>query len=188
MKRDSIAVRYFQQLVFEALQNEGVSLGELAADYVVGILVDAIQAKMLESPMGGPPILAWYYKEAMESMGQMRFQALRRLGDASLFLAGFFIDYVDRSAGLNYYIDMGCNAYRAASSLANHPVLRELSDKFASIVNVLNAASRQTTLGKPLSVDQLFELYARSPGSGLWSQLAVNGAAPIIALINGRHN
>ena len=175
-----IARRYFYQLLYEALRSERVALGRLSVDYVAAMLDEFVVSRMLEWPQEGMPPLAWYHQSAASSEGSSRIQSLRMLGDTALFLSGFLVDYVERSTGLGYYVDMGRSAYRQAGNLASHPVMLELADKFSAMVGVLNAMANETTLGRDLTSDQLYELYCRGGDASLWRRLASSGAIPII--------
>ena len=88
---------------------------------------------------------AFILGDALQSAGDRRIEAYRRLGDASLFSCGFFEEYLDRSRSIvpvDYYRSMGRNAYSHLESLmqfkapggAFHLIYDELTDKFDTIV------------------------------------------------------
>lgn len=102
--------------------------------------------------------LALMLADAADAASQEeRLFALQRIGDVSLFTAGFFAEALqDRAVGIDYYVNMGGGAYR---TLATHgrgstrraalaEVFAELAAKFLDLVDALNevrAAARGAT-------------------------------------------
>jgi hypothetical protein len=174
---------YFNKLINESLKADNLELNTTLIDYIIDMLVTFTNHESLGPSGEGMPVLAWYYKDAVNLKGQMRFNAFRRLGDTALFLTGFFSNYVNATGGLGYYIDMGCGAYdQASTTLGMHAIMHELSRKFTSLVSMLNYAANETTLGQTPDLRHLFELYAHVPSPTICKRLITLKAVPIIGI------
>lgn len=144
-----------------SLKKRNLELNKLTQQYIVSMLVDFSNAALL-SNASGLPALALLYKDAVEANGSRKILAYRRLGDVSLFLSGFFLEYVKKTnTGLGYYIDMGQCAYYSAFQLFPNPVFDEISKKFVHAVLALNSVADQTLGKQCISHNDLIELFAR---------------------------
>src|ERR1043166_10206622 len=105
--------------------------------------------------------LAFLLKEALEETGPTRVRMLRRLGDASLFVSGFFPDSLARRSSavdVDYYIAMGGRAYDALAQQAHERDLwSELSSRFRLLVDLLNAVSGRTLASPNAGLVRLYE-------------------------------
>jgi hypothetical protein len=122
--------------------------------------------------------LALMLADALDARtGEERVVALQRLGDVSLFTAGFFADALrDRAVGLDYYVNMGGSAYRslAASGRASPRlqalagIFAELAAKFLAMVDVLNEVRDSARGANDQDILRLYEAWLRtgSPRAG----------------------
>ena len=83
------------------------------------------------------------FVRAMQDTGSRQRDSLRRVGDASLFVAGFFSDSLKRRlVDVDYYATLGAHAYstlgRGGDYLA--PTFAELAEKFLRFIDVLSEA------------------------------------------------
>jgi hypothetical protein len=126
-------------------------------------------------------------KEALEERGPARVQLLRRLGDTSLFVSGFFPDSLSRRSSLvdvDYYIAMGGRAYDAIGAVAarhdaaERSLWDELSGRFALLVDLLNEVSERTLASTNLGLVRLYEKWMKTGSERLASLLAKQGVAP----------
>lgn len=138
---------FFQESVLAALDQQGVKARDDTIVYLVNLLANFARADRLyewtpEGYMLRP--LALLYDDALQAPTiEARNQALRRLGDVALFVAGLYADSLQRQAvDVDYYIAMGGNAYSYLSdrhsSRAHRPVFGELSQQFTDFVEVLS--------------------------------------------------
>lgn len=147
---------FFQELLAAALADAQLTLTDDTLSYVLQLLSGFGRADTLHSHAEderGPPALVWLYARAQSGDRGQRFEAYRALGDVALFVSGIFADHVARPralVGSDYYVAMGRQAYRSASSLAMPSafggLLDELSGKFEPLVEVLGQVATQTTL------------------------------------------
>ena len=115
-----------------------------------------------------------------------RISLLKDLGDLSLYVSGFFVEYIERSlVDINYYISMGGNAYKSLGDLMGRQrsgrsvgeVYRALADRFEHLVNVLNRvsdSSRERTNGDAELV-KLYERWLETGDPRLHKQLLEKG-------------
>jgi hypothetical protein len=82
---------------------------------------------------------AFLLGEAMNSPGEQRIEAYRRLGDASLFNCGFFEAYLTRRlVDADYYYGVGRLAYKNLRDLMSSKTSREGPDMFIQIFDELS--------------------------------------------------
>ena len=121
---------FFRDMLARAIENQRARVQPFTELYVANLLHEflASEALYLEAEDGSlqQKPLAFLLKEALEEAGPARLRLLRRLGDTSLFISGFFPDSLARRSSLvdvDYYIAMGGRAYDA---VARHAAERSL--------------------------------------------------------------
>src|SRR5258705_8491546 len=106
---------FFRLVVGEAVKSQRVSLAEITEFYLVNLLSDFAQAEKL---FDAEPLAVLYHKALQEERDE-RVRLLRKLGDLSLYTAGFFKDSLkDRVVGPDYYMQMGHTAYAQVAQLS----------------------------------------------------------------------
>jgi hypothetical protein len=159
---------FFRELVTEALSHQQISTNPETEFYLVNLLnqfmkTDRLYEQSQDGSLQEQP-LAFMIKEAIEQrQPQAQAAMFRRIGDVSLYTAGFFQDSLNRKlVDVDYYIDIGHTAYTTVASHVEEEILRviykELADKFAAFVDVLAAVSDKTT---PKSETDLLRIYER---------------------------
>ena len=87
---------------------------------------------------------------ALQAEGTAQREALRRVGDHSLFLVGFFSDSLsNRLVDVDYYISLGGSAYGHLASRdeeAFADVFGEIAEKFVPLVDVLADISDRASI------------------------------------------
>jgi hypothetical protein len=111
MFRNESPTEYFRGLVESAMQNQHVSARELTSFYVVNLLAGFVHLD--RSPAAGEDEpLGIRLARAMQAAGLAQRDGLRKVGDLSLFISGFFSDSLARSlVDVDYYIQLGECAY-----------------------------------------------------------------------------
>ncbi len=112
--------------------------------------------------------LAEMYLRAQNAPTAIRVELLKRLGDSSLYISGFFGDSLSRKiVDIDYYVDMGGVAYGALSSSASDEnlaqVYSEYSQRFPAFVDVLTYISQESMIQ---SNEDLLKLYERYMSTG----------------------
>ncbi len=141
---------FFRTAIHEAMVRQGVEVDPHAAHYVVNLMSLFARSDQLYEQQGeiyGLRPLALMLADAADAGStEERNYRLQRIGDVSLFIAGFFADGLRRAAvDIDYYIGMGGNAYGSLSAevrgsargRAFAGVYRELAQKFQVLVDVL---------------------------------------------------
>jgi hypothetical protein len=174
-------MEYFKELVEGALVRQRVPSSEDATFYLVSLLVGYVSpprdaADALEEPM------AIRLARTLQSGGREQRDGLRQIGDASLFVSGFFADSLaQRLVDIDYYISLGAYAYGSLSRRdadAFAAVFGELAEKFASYVDVLAEVSDRTSLGSNGDLLRLYEKWLRTRSRRNGDLLVERGIVP----------
>ncbi len=165
---------FFREALRAALVEQRLVVVEHTERYVVSVLASFARAERLyEATPDGPQLkpLAQMCAEAIEAgSAAERDLALRRLGDVSLFLAGFFARGFSRSlVDIDYHIAMGGRAYGTlADSLERGPrralahVFAELAQKFGQLVDALGAMSDAAYVYTQRDILRLYEIWLKT--------------------------
>jgi hypothetical protein len=112
--------------------------------------------------------LAEMYLRAQNAPSPVRIDLLKKLGDSSLYISGFFGDSLTRKiVDIDYYVDMGGTAYgslaRTASDEQSSQMFGEFSSRFAEFVDVLTYISQESLIQ---TNEDLLKLYDRYMATG----------------------
>jgi hypothetical protein len=194
---------FFSDLLRRAIENQRAQVQPTTLLYVTNLLHEYLSSEALYVQAGGDGSagdgrsadarstkggswqqkpLAFLLKEALEEQGPARVQMLRRLGDTSLFVSGFFPDSLSRRSSLvdvDYYIAMGGRAYDAVGSIAARHASRdlwdELSSRFRLLVDLLNEVSERTLASTDTGVVRLYERWLKTGSDRISGVLAQRG-------------
>jgi hypothetical protein len=178
--RNQSPTEYFRELVESALEHQQVSVRELTSFYVVNLLTGFVHldrsAAADDQPLGVRLALA------LQTAGAAQRDGLRRVGDLSLFISGFFSDSLKRRlVDVDYYIQVGECAYGslARQGGASHgDVFDELAEKFAPLVDVLGEVSERTGLTSDTDLLRLYERWLRTRTRRSGDLLVARGIVP----------
>ena len=174
---------FFRDLLQRAIANQRATVQPFTELYLVNLLHEFLMSEALyvqsdDGSLQQKP-LAFLLKEALEEAGPARMHMLRRLGDTSLFVSGFFPDSLARRSNLvdvDYYIAMGGRAYDAVGTLAGHRDLwSELSSRFRLLVDLLNEVSERTLASTNIGLVRLYERWMKTGSERMASLLARQG-------------
>jgi hypothetical protein len=179
---------FFQDLIAKAIENQRARVQPFTELYLVNLLAEYLMSEALyvqaeDGSLQQKP-LAFLLKEALEEPGPARVQMLRRLGDTSLFVSGFFPDSLSRRSNLvdvDYYIAMGGRAYDAVGVLAarharvDTTLWDELSEKFRLLVDLLNEVSERTLASTDAGLVRLYERWMKTGSERLATLLVRQG-------------
>ena len=179
--RNETPEAYFKELVDAALQRQHLQASELTSFYVVNLLTTFVHSDNGLSSSDEEP-LAFRLARAMETAGAMQREALRSVGDVSLFVAGFFSDSLNRKlVDVDYYVKLGGRAYQSLSHLEREslaPVFAELAGSFVAFVDVLNDVSESCTVTSNANVLRLYEKWLRTGSRRDGQRLVERGIVP----------
>jgi hypothetical protein len=179
--RSESATEYFRELVESAMQRQKVAARELTSFYVVNMLTGFIHLDRSAGADDQP--LAVTFAKALQAAAIAQRDGLRKVGDLSLFISGFFSDSLNRGlVDVDYYIQLGGSAY---GSLARQTpgdtfgdVFDELSEKFSNFVDVLTEVSERTSLTSNTDLLRLYEKWLRTGSRRSGDLLAARGIVP----------
>ncbi|MEX2495430.1 MAG: hypothetical protein WD448_05035 [Woeseia sp.] len=183
---------YFRESMDAAIDKQGAKVDPHATHYVVNLLTLFARSEDLyedhEQAYGLKP-LALMMADAVEApTAEQRNFALQRLGDVSLFIAGFFADSLaHKLVDLDYYIHMGGNAYGSLSDeirgtmrgrvLAS--VYAELARKFQIVVDILNEVRDGARQSSDIDLLRTYEVWLRTGSKRAEALLRQNGVVPM---------
>lgn len=168
-------VEFFKDAVAEAMQQQKVRAADQTSYYVVNLLTLFARSEALFEPAAdGPqlrPLAAMLADAVTASDPQERNFALQRLGDVSLFVAGFLGEgLASKPVDVDYYVQMGGSAYGSLSAnvrgtvrgRAYGEVFAELAAKFQDFVDVLAEVRDQARSSHDVDVLRLYELWLKT--------------------------
>jgi hypothetical protein len=165
---------YFREALHGALEHQHLEVRAQTEQYVVNLLtLFARTEHFYEGVPAGPrmPSLTALFAGALEAPSAAeRERALQRLGDVSLFVAGFFAHgFAHRLVDIDFHVDMGGRAYGAlADALARGrrqalaQVYAELAAKFQPLVDAVAEIGEAAHTHGPSDVLRLYEVWLRT--------------------------
>lgn len=167
-------MEFFRDALRGVLADQRVAVEEQTEHYVVAMLTAFARSERLyESPAEGRHLkpLVLMFSEALEAAtAAERELALQRLGDISLFMAGFFARSFARSlVDVDYHIAMGGRAYgtlaRSLERTRSHApaqVFAELAAKFQLLVDALGEISDAAYVHTQRDILRLYEIWLKT--------------------------
>jgi hypothetical protein len=167
---------YFNEIIRDALEKCKVQSPPLVSNYLVELLETNLTAEKLK--IDGT--MAEFFMKSIQAEKKTRIDQLKKLGDTSLYISGFFGDSLRRKiVDIDYYANIGGMAY---SNLAvqvedniQAKVFREFSLKFLEYVDVLTYVSQATMIQTNQDILRLYERYIATGSELAKTQLAEKG-------------
>jgi hypothetical protein len=167
---------FFRDALHDALTHQRVVVEGETEHYVVNLLTlfsdaDALFERGEGKARTGLKPLAVMLGEALEAPNQeARFRGLQRLGDVSLFIAGFFsAGFARKLVDIDYHIAMGGRAYGTLAENCSpargrtlRQVFAELAAKFTPMVDALNEISECSYQHSDRDRLRLYELWVKT--------------------------
>ena len=191
---------FFHDSVQAALRKQRVDVDDHTEHYVVNVLtMFARSEELYEATPEGVRLkpLAHRLADASEAPSpQQRDETLRRLGDVSLFVAGFFAQsFARKLIDIDYHIAMGGRAYGTlADNLrgsirgqAFAAVFLELAQKFQRLVDVLNEVAEMAHTHSDRDILRLYEIWLKTGSPRAFAILQRLGVAPVAQSARKEH-
>jgi hypothetical protein len=184
---------FFRDTLHGALQRQHLAVDDQTEHYVVNLLTLYARSEALYemTPEGLrlKPLVAMLCEALEAAPGTAtRNRTLQRLGDVSLFVAGFFArGFAAKLIDIDYHIAMGGRAYGTLARSTAHgrgrvlaAVFAELSEKFQPMVDALNEVSEGAGAGAPSDRDilRLYEIWLKTGSARCYAQLKRLGVDP----------
>jgi hypothetical protein len=181
---------FFRDSLHGALVRQHLAVEDQTEHYVVNLLTLFARSEALYEGTPGnvrlKPLVVMLC-EALESQtAAERDRALQRLGDVSLFIAGFFArGFAAKLIDIDYHIAMGGRAYGALADSCGRgrgrvlgAVFAELSAKFQPMVDALNEISESSCRHTDQDILRLYELWLKTGSRRCYSLLERLGVRP----------
>jgi hypothetical protein len=169
---------FFRDALHDALTHQHVAVEGETEHYVVNLLTlfsnpDALYERQPHepAPRTGLKPLVVMLGEALEApTHEARCRGLQRLGDVSLFIAGFFsAGFARKLVDVDYHIAMGGRAYGTLAESCPpsrgrtlRQVFAELASKFVPVVDALNEISESSYQHSDRDRLRLYELWLKT--------------------------
>jgi hypothetical protein len=183
---------FFHDSVQTALRKQQVAVDDHTEHYVVNVLTMFARSDELyeQTPEGTrlKPLAHMLAAAAEAPTAQQRDQALRRLGDVSLFIAGFFAQsFARKLIDIDYHIAMGGRAYGTLAESARNSirgqafsvVFLELAQKFQRLVDVLNDVAEMAHEHSDKDILRLYEIWLKTGSPRAYGILRRLGVDPV---------
>jgi hypothetical protein len=181
---------FFKDELHGVLEKQQVAVEDQTEHYVVNLLTLFSRSEALyETTPEGPRLkpLAVMLSEALEAPSEGdRNRGLQRLGDVSLFIAGFFArSFARKLIDVDYHIAMGGRAYATLSDAMSRGrskvlgnVFGELAQKFQPIVDALNELSESAYTHSDKDILRLYEIWLKTGSRRCYDILRRLGVDP----------
>jgi Mor family transcriptional regulator len=167
---------YFSELVQSALAKRRLNTQPAVSHYLVGLLESYLNVEMIKNEA----TLAETLLRAQLAEKKVKSEMLKRLGDTSLYVSGFFGDSLRRKIiDIDYYADIGGTAYGYLASQANDEGLaytyKEFSLRFLDYVDLLTYISQNSMIQSNQDLLRLYERYVMTGSELAKEQLLEKG-------------
>jgi hypothetical protein len=185
---------FFRDTLHGALQRQQIAVEDQTEHYVVNVLTLFARSEALyECTPDGlrlKPLVAMLCEALEAPQGSVeRNRYLQRLGDVSLFVAGFFAQgFAAKLIDIDYHIAMGGSAYALLAQNSAHgrgrvlaAVFAELSEKFQPMVDAINEVSEGSGAPSDRDILRLYEIWLKTGSARCYAQLKRLGVDPTTA-------
>ena len=181
---------YFRDSLHTALQKQQLAVDGHTQHYVVNVLTLFARSEALfeQTPDGLrlKPLVAMLSEALGAPSLPERQRGLQRLGDVSLFIAGFFASsFAAKLVDIDYHISIGAQAYstladtdRSRRGTVLGRVFAELAGKFQPLVDALNEISEGSRSHSSADALRLYEVWIRTGSRRSWRLLRELGVLP----------
>ncbi len=177
---------YFRELVQTALGHQKIKAPEEIEFYLVNLLqsymfMPEFFQKSSESFTDQP--LAILYLKAQQAEYEAKLTLLKQLGDAALFISGYFPASLNRQlVDVAYYTQMGGSAYADLSQIVSKNVATlfgNLADHFRSYADVLSEVSESCQFTKEQDTLRHYENWLKTGSQHALNRLTQKGIIPV---------
>jgi hypothetical protein len=184
---------FFKDALHGALEKRHLAVEDQTEHYVVNVLTLFSRSEELyDTTAEGRRLkpLVVMLSEALEARSEGdRNRGLQRLGDVSLFVAGFFAQsFARKLIDVDYHIAMGGRAYAALADAMSRgkgrvlgQVFAELASNFQPMVDVLNEVSETSYTHSDKDILRLYEVWLKTGSKRCYEILKRLGVEPTAA-------
>ncbi len=182
---------FFKEAVRDAFANRRIQAFPMAEDYLVGILEHYVSAENLhesesvdELGQKKPTTLAEMLLTAAQAEHATKVDMLKKMGDRTLYVCGFFGDSFQRKIiDLDYCADMAGTAYHMLAQSTKEDTLSRVytlyANKFLVFVEALNYISEKSQMQSTTNVLRIYDRYLKTGSELAKEKLHKLGIVPI---------
>ena len=190
---------FFKDELHGALAKQHLAVEDQTEHYVVNVLTLFARSEALyeQTPEGTrlKPLVVMLTEALEAPTSEDRNRGLQRLGDVSLFIAGFFSrSFARKLIDIDYHIAMGGRAYATLADVLSRGrskvlgnVFAELSEKFQPLVDALNEVSESSYSHSDKDILRLYEMWLKTGSRRSYEILKRLGVNPIPASTISAH-
>ena len=184
---------FFKDALHGALEKRHLAVEDQTEHYVVNVLTLFSRSEELyDTTSEGRRLkpLVVMLSEALEARSEGdRNRGLQRLGDVSLFIAGFFAQsFARKLIDIDYHIAMGGRAYATLADTLSRgkgrvlgQVFSELANNFQPMVDALNEVSETSYTHSDKDILRLYEIWLKTGSKRCYEILKRLGVEPTAA-------
>ena len=173
---------YFLEIVEDAFNERQFSTYPYVKSYMVDLLThfmltDNLWDEVDQSGRRTREMLSESFLRAAGSEPKVKIEKLKKLGDHSLYVSGFFSDSLQRKIiDVDYYVDMGRTAFDTLSTSVEEDTFaqlyKEMAHRFVELVDVLTLISQKAMIADEENLLRLMDVYSKT-GSPLLAETLV---------------
>ena len=158
---------FFFEMINEGKAKICFNPSETASYYLVDLMDSFLSSNPSVEDIdqdSGSNTLAELFLHATSKDDKCKIKLLKKLGDTTLYVSGFFGDSLNRKlVDIDYYANVGETAYSTLAASINEPafseVYMEFADRFMNFVELLAYISLKVNLQSDEDVLRLYEKY-----------------------------
>lgn len=176
---------FFISLVDEAFSQRNIEPNPLAVNYLVNLLIHYMNTENLfdetsESGKKTRSTLAELYLKAMNSEPSLQLDLIRKLGNTSLYVSGFFAESLNKKVvDIEYYVNMGETAFDFLSKNIAEDAYKNLYKNFAlqfvDYMDSLTYIAQKSSLHNNNDLLKLYDNYKKTGSDLAKETLIENG-------------
>ena len=176
---------YFYTLVDDAFKERKIQTYPQVKTYIVDVLKHYLLVENLydQEDYSGKKTrktMAEMFLSANQGGRKERVEKLKKLGDCSLYISGFFSDSFQRKIiDVDYYVDMGKMAFDSLSQDVEEDtfskLFKDLSLHFVKFVDVLSLISQKAKITNEENILRMMDVYAKTGSTLMGETLAEKG-------------
>jgi len=179
------ATSQWHDLVKDAENVNGVQLDEDLESYLVFLLM-----RYTQQPQLGAKVMALEYLDGANSVGNLRQEKMRDVGDQCLLFSGLFPRRAERRrVKLSYYVNLGRSAYHTVSESTQSAMAKmfgQLAESFVELMDTLQAMRCVSRQENDLDMLAAFEQW-QSTNSQRAQRIITNATKGVPVRDSSRH-
>jgi len=192
-------MEFFREMVTAAIEKQSIKTNEMVEFYIVNLLSEFVSMKKVTEKGEGwedEPITILFLKAFHLSLNE-QIKLLKKVGDFSLFISGFFSDSLrNKLVDVDYYTLIGKRSYDKLSLILKNfsngetffNLFRELSTNFQTLVDVISEISAMSFITSNKDILRIYERWLKTGGKRDEGLLQEMGIIPVSSCSGRTHH